>query len=100
MILGRVMGTVVCTQKDPRLEGVKFHVVLPLNVLSLEPDGKPVVAIDTVGAGQGEVVLVVAGSSARQTNLTQNTPTDAVIMAIVDTVDLDGGRVYTKNEAR
>ncbi|GMU58059.1 ethanolamine utilization protein EutN [bacterium CPR1] len=98
MMLGRVVGTVVCTQKDERLEGVTLQLVLPLSLQDLKPDGKPVVAVDTVGAGEGEVVLVVAGSSARQTDQTQNTPTDAVIMAIVDSLDLEGKRIYSKKD--
>lgn len=98
MMLGRVVGTVVCTQKDERLEGATLQLVLPLSLQDLKPDGKPVVAVDTVGAGEGEVVLVVAGSSARQTDQTQNTPTDAVIMAIVDSLDLEGKRIYSKKD--
>lgn len=97
MILAKVIGTVVCTHKDPRLEGAKLQLVEPMSIATLKADGKPLVAIDTVGAGVGEVVLVVAGSSARQTDKTVNTPVDAVIMAIVDTVDLDGKLVYQKN---
>ncbi len=98
MMLGRVVGTVVCTQKSERLEGVKLQLVLPISLHDLKPDGKPVVAVDTVGAGQGEVVLVVSGSSARQTDVTTNTPTDAVIMAIVDSLDLEGRRIYSKED--
>ena len=99
MILAKVIGTVVCTQKDPRLEGAKLQLVEPLSIANIaqqKPDGKPLVAIDTVGAGFGEVVLVVSGSSARQTSATVNTPVDAVIMAIVDTIDLDGQIVFQK----
>lgn len=96
MILARVVGTVVCTHKDERLSGSKLQIVEPLSIANQQPDGKPLVAIDTVGAGIGEVVLVVSGSSARQTNATVNTPVDAVIMAIVDTIDLDGKVVFQK----
>lgn len=94
MILARVIGTVVCTTKDPRLGGHKLHVVEPLSLATIKPDGKPLVAIDTVGAGVGEVVLIVTGSSARQTDITTGTPVDAVIMGIVDEVDLDGQMVF------
>lgn len=97
MILARVVGTVVCTQKDPKLEGVKFQLVQPLAIRTLENDGKPIVAIDTVGAGQGEVVLVVSGSSARQTERTLNTPVDACIMGIVDNVEVEGSTVFRKH---
>lgn len=96
MILAKVIGTVVCTQKDARLNGHKLHVVEPLAIATQKPDGKPLVAIDTVGAGVGEVVLVVSGSSARQTDATTGTPVDAVIMGIVDSIDLDGKVVFQK----
>ncbi len=96
MILARVVGTVVCTQKDQRLNGSTLQIVEPLSIANQQPDGKPLVAIDTVGAGIGEVVLVVSGSSARQTNATVNTPVDAVIMAIVDSINLDGKTVFQK----
>jgi ethanolamine utilization protein EutN len=93
--LGRIVGTVVASRKDPGLEGVTLFVVRDLGV-----DGKLaagfVVAVDAVGAGVGETVLVAAGSSARQTELTQGKPVDAVVMAIVDTVDVDGKRTYDK----
>lgn len=97
MIVARVLGTVVCSQKDPRLEGAKLQLVQPVDYHSLKGDAKPLVAVDSVGAGQGEIVLVVAGSSARQTQQTQNTPVDAVIMAIVDAIDMDGRTVYRKD---
>ena len=98
MILARVIGTVVCTQKDPRLEGAKLQVVEPLSIATQKSDGKALVAIDTVGAGLGEVVLVVSGSSARQTDATVGTPVDAVIMGIVDTINLDGQVVFQKSQ--
>ncbi len=97
MIVARVLGTVVCTQKDSKLEGAKLHLVQPVEYQTLNGEGKPLVAVDSVGAGQGEIVLVVAGSSARQTTQTQNTPVDAVIMAIVDTIDMEGRTVYRKD---
>lgn len=97
MILGRVIGTVVCTAKDERLVGKKLQIVQPLQIKDLTPKGDPVVAVDTVGAGESEVVMVVAGSSARQTDKTTNTPVDAVIMAIVDSVELEGKLVFTKS---
>ncbi len=95
MIVAKVIGTVVCTQKDPKLEGVKFQVVCPVDFL--DGGGRPLVAVDSVGAGEGEVVLVAQGSSARQTTLTVNTPCDAVICAIVDTVVLEGKEVFRKS---
>ncbi len=89
MKMGRVVGTVVATRKDPSLEGVKFLVVENLNT-DLEPDGGYVIAVDAVGAGAGEVVLYASGSSARQTELTRDRPVDAVIMAILDSFDIHG----------
>jgi microcompartment protein CcmK/EutM len=87
MLLGRVIGTVWATRKDPKVVGMKWLVVR-----ALKPDLKPsdgfVVAVDAVGAGLGECVLVTQGSSARQTELTNARPVDAVIVAIVDGVDV------------
>lgn len=89
MRMGRVVGTVVATRKDPSLEGVKFLVVETLN-LDITPDGGYVIAVDSVGAGANDVVLLASGSSARQTNVTKDRPVDAVIMAIVDSFDAHG----------
>ena len=100
MIVARVLGTVVCTQKNPKLEGFKLQLVQAVDYKEFKGDGKPLVAVDSVGAGQGEIVLVVSGSSARQTEATQNTPVDAVIMAIVDTIDLDGKVIFRKEDAQ
>lgn len=71
-------------------------VVQPISLLTLENEGKPVVAIDAVGAGESEVVLVVGGSSARQTEVTNNMPVDATIMAVVDYIDIEGKKVFEK----
>jgi ethanolamine utilization protein EutN len=97
MYAAKVVGTVVCTTKDEKLSGMKMLVVQPVNLQDLKEEGKPAVAIDTVGAGISEVVLVVGGSSARQTQLTQNKPVDATIMAIVDSIDIEGRRVFDKH---
>ena len=91
MLLGRVVGEIWATRKDPRVEGMKFLVVKQVDLEARTKDAY-VVAVDTVGAGPGELVLVCQGSSARQSELTQSKPVDAVIMAIVDdvnTVDRD-----------
>ncbi|MGE5550038.1 MAG: EutN/CcmL family microcompartment protein [Bacteroidota bacterium] len=96
MYAARVIGTVVCTHKDDKLQGLKMQVVQPVGLLTLQDEGKPVVAIDAVGAGLSEVVLVVGGSSARQTARTNNTPVDATIMAIIDSIDIQGRRVFAK----
>lgn len=97
MYAAKVIGTVVCTTKDEKLNGKKMQVVQPVSLLTLESEGKPVVAIDAVGAGISEIVLVVGGSSARQTAVTTNTPVDATIMAIVDYIDIQGKKVFDKH---
>lgn len=95
MLFGKVVGTVVATRKDPKLEGLKFQLVA-----GVDSKGKTsqnyVVAVDSVGAGQGEIVLYATGSSARQTDITNNKPVDAVIMAIVDQWDVDDKLVFKK----
>ena len=98
MYAARIIGTVVATQKDPRMNSLKMQVVQPVNLITFKDEGKPAVAIDAVGAGYSEIVLVVGGSSARLTELTQNKPTDATIMAIVDYVDIEGKNVFSKNK--
>jgi len=95
MLLARVVGTVVSTQKDERLQGLKFLVLQRLDING-QPENGYVVAIDAVGAGIGEVVMYASGSSARQTLLTDKRACDAVVMGIVDTWDVDGQVKYTK----
>ncbi len=97
MQLARVKGTVVSTQKAEQIVGLKLLLVEPIDVETLEPTGKPLVAVDAVGAGEGEVVLYVAGSSARLTDRTKNLPVDATIMAIVDYVEVEGRRTFAKS---
>ena len=92
MILGRVIGTVWATRKDEQTVGMKFLLVREVE-LDLTPQSSFVVAVDSVGAGVGEIVLVAQGSSGRQTELTRNKPVDAVIMAIVDRLDVDEDEV-------
>lgn len=88
MILARVVGTVVATRKDPRLEGKKLLIVKPVT-----PEGKDegnyLVAVDTVSAGYRETVILVSGSSARMADGCKDTPVDTSIVGIVDTVSLD-----------
>ena len=93
MYLARVIGTVVATRKDDRLEGCKLLVVQPLDEKG-EPEGRCAIAVDTVQAGHREVVLVVTGSSARMTARTKDSPVDAAIVGIVDTVARDGARAW------
>lgn len=96
MLLGRVVGTLVSTNKEASLEGLKFLVLRQLDVDGSEASGYRVAA-DAVGAGLGEVVLYATGSSARQTAVTDKRPCDAVIMAIVDSVAIDGELKYDKS---
>lgn len=87
MVLGKVVGTVWATRKDEELIGMKFQIVKHVG-LDYSTKDTFVVAVDTVQAGVGDVVLVCSGSSARQTSLTKNKPVDAVIMAVVDKLDV------------
>jgi len=95
MLLAKIRGTLVSTQKTESLEGLKFYVCEQLDIDG-KPLGKYVIAADSVGAGVGEVVLYVTGSCGRYTAATTNRPCDATIMAIVDTLDVDGKVVYDK----
>jgi microcompartment protein CcmK/EutM len=95
MNLGKVVGTLVATRKDEKLEGFKLLVVKRLNVEN-EETGDYVIAADAVQAGIGEVILYATGSSARQTVLTDKKPCDAVIMAVVDTWEINGEVKYRK----
>ena len=92
MKLGRIVGSVVSTRKDPSLASLKLMIVENVTT-ALEAESGYVVAVDSVGAGVGEVVLYATGSSARLTAVTKDRPVDAVIMAIVDSFDLDGKSV-------
>ncbi len=95
MKLARVVGTVVSTRKDPKLEGLKFF--LQDLGRDLKPKDSIVVAADSVGCGIGEVVLYASGSSARQTEVTDKRPCDATVMAIIDAIDTrDGVGSYSK----
>jgi ethanolamine utilization protein EutN/carbon dioxide concentrating mechanism protein CcmL len=95
MLLGKVVGTLVATRKDEKLEGYKFLVVKRLNVDNEETEDY-VIAADAVQAGVGDVVMYATGSSARQTVLTDKKPCDAVCMAVVDTWEVNGVVIYYK----
>ena len=103
MFLARVTGNVVASQKDRSLNGQKLFVVEPLSVkydettkkpASLANTGRAIVALDVVGAGEGQLVLVTQGSSARMTEQTKNLPADAVIVGIVDSAVFAGKNLY------
>ncbi len=98
MLLAKVIGTVVASAKSEGTEGLKMLLLQQLDANG-EPKGGYVVAFDAVGAGEGEVVLYATGSSARQTPATDNRPADATIMAIVDTVEVEGKVTYEKYPA-
>lgn len=95
MLLGKITGTVVASQKDDKLVGQTFHIVENVDVDG-HITGGMVVAVDAVGAGVGEIVLYAGGSAARLTPVTQGKPVDHVIMAIVDTVEINGTLRYQK----
>jgi microcompartment protein CcmK/EutM len=99
VIFARVVGNVVCTLKDEKLVGTKLLLVQPVD-LEGQAKGNPLVGIDVVGAGEGELVLLVQGSSARQTARTEGNPTDCTIFAIVDTVERGGKVVFKKSDDR
>jgi ethanolamine utilization protein EutN/carbon dioxide concentrating mechanism protein CcmL len=96
MLLGKVVGTLVASQKEESMRGFKFLVLRQMGVDGAPRDGY-VVAVDGVGAGEGELVLYATGSSARQTTATHEKPCDAVVMAIVDSFEVDGEEIYRKS---
>ncbi len=102
MFVAKVTGSLVATQKTAAMVGHKLLVVEPYRVdearSGLKSAGRTFVAVDTVGAGEGELVLITQGSSARLTPETKNLPVDAVIIGIVDTVHVDQQCVYAKKE--
>jgi len=99
MVLAKVVGSVVSTIKEPRLEGVKFLLLEKIDVKTLKGKKDFVVAMDAVGAGEGELVFYVSGSSSRQTEITTGKPSDAAIIAIVDSFDIQGKTIYSKSES-
>ena len=102
MFIARVCGNVVITQKVPKMAGKKLLVVEPLRVdeknQTVGPTGRSLVAIDQLGAGLEDVVLVAQGSSARMTDFTSDVPCDCVIVGIIDAVTAVGKTVYQKSK--
>ena len=96
MLIARVIGTTVSTIKDEKLVGRKLLIMQQTDETG-KAAGKPFVAIDTVDAGIGDLVLTAAGSSARQTTITKDTPVDAVIMAVIDSLEVEGKVVFRKS---
>ena len=96
MQIAFVIGTVVATMKDEKLRGRKLLLVREAD-LSGKATGVPFVAIDTVDAGKGDVVVITEGSSARQTVQTESLPVDAVIIAVVDSMETEGKTTFSKS---
>jgi len=98
MQIARVTGTVVSTNKSEKLMALKLLVVQPLDIATMTEKGGMAVAIDAIGAGEGEVVMLVGGSSSRQTAVTDGKPVDMSVVAIIDNIDINGSRVFRKYE--
>lgn len=103
MFLARVEGSVVATKKDPSMNGRKLLIVRPQLVddkdpTKFRPGSNTIVAVDSVGAGLGELVMFCQGSSARLAPNLKDAPVDAVIIGIVDTVDVLGKQVYSAKQ--
>lgn len=96
MLIAKVVGSAVATIKDEKLSGTKLLVVRETDVEG-NPIGKPLVAVDTVAAGVGDLVLIASGSSARQTTFTKERPVDAVIMAVLDSLEIEGAVTFRKS---
>ena len=93
MLISKVVGTTVSTIKDEQLTGRKLLILRQIDE-SGEPFGKPYVAVDTLDAGAGDLVLTAHGSGGRQTTLTKNSPVDAVIMAVIDHLNIEGKTIH------
>jgi microcompartment protein CcmK/EutM len=96
MLIAKVIGTTVSTIKDEKLSGRKLLIVRQTDEHGVAA-GKPYVAVDTVDAGTGDLVLTCAGSSARQTAITKDCPVDAVIMSVIDSLEVEGQVVFRKS---
>ncbi len=97
MTLARVVGTVVSTRKEPKIEGIKFLLLEKIEPTTLKGKNDFVVAMDSVGAGPGEIVFYVSGSSSRMTSVTEGRPSDATVTAIVDNIEVKGKLIYRKD---
>jgi ethanolamine utilization protein EutN/carbon dioxide concentrating mechanism protein CcmL len=98
MQIAKVVGTVVSTNKSEKLHGLKLMLVKIIDLDTFKEKGAPLVSIDAVGAGVGEIVMVVSGSSSRQTAITDAKPVDNSIIAIIDSIDMEGKRIFSKKE--
>jgi ethanolamine utilization protein EutN len=99
MYLGKVIGSVVSTKKDESMKGRKLLMVRPMLIdpedsSRFKPGGNTIIAVDTLGAGEGELVMLAQGSSARQADALKSMPVDAAIVGLVDTVSIGGKKTY------
>ena len=100
MEIARVKGTVVATRKDEKLNGYKMLLLVLADVTGKEKVGAPIVALDSVDAGIGDLVLVVRGSSARQARNMSSTPVDAMIIGIIDQIEFSGETTFNNTITR
>jgi microcompartment protein CcmK/EutM len=100
MILARVVGTVVSSHKAPKIDGISFLLLEKIDPVTMKGKNDFVVSMDSVGAGIGEIVFYVSGSSARYTNVTEGKPADSTIIAIVDNIEKDGIYTYEKKSKK
>lgn len=98
MILAKVVGTVVSSHKAEKIEGIKLLLLEKIDPVTMQGKNDFVVSMDSVGAGVGEIVFYVSGSSARFTNVTEGKPTDSSVIAIVDFIEKDGVYTFQKNQ--
>jgi len=98
MILARVVGTVVSSHKEPKMEGLKLLLLEKIDPVTLKGKNDFVVSMDSVNAGLDEIVFYVSGSSARFTRATEGLPTDSAVVAIVDQIEKDGVFTFQKNK--
>ena len=103
MFIAKVTGSLVSTQKTASMVGFKLLIVEPYRIegkqrASLETTGRTFVAVDTLGAGEGEFVLIAQGSSARMTPETEKLPVDCVVVGIIDTVNIEDKSVYSRED--
>lgn len=96
MRIARVVGVTIATIKEEKLTGRKLLVVRETDEIGVEI-GQPLVAVDVVNAGVGDLVLIAQGSAARQTVQTDKSPIDAVIMAVIDSLEVDGEVTFRKS---
>lgn len=97
MILAKVVGTVVSSHKSPKIDGIKFLLLEKIDPVTMKGKNDFVVSMDSVGAGAGEIVFYVSGSSARFTEVTEGKPSDSAIIGIVDFIEKDGVYTYRKD---